>query len=641
MENPTILVIDGDAKNLQILRESLEASGFTVLTCSNGNDAWDVIHSQNLDIILSEIDLPGLNGLQLLRKLQEDPVGATIPLIFLTNRRDLEDRIKSLRVGVKDYMIKPLHVKEVIARVQMILKRISRVKNEEGDSSKKVLGRLEETTVEELIEKFGVDKSTGVLNLYDHNNRSGDIYFREGAVVNATLGNFKAEKAVYQMMPWKKGHYIMTFKDINVADEISISNLGLLLQGFKRIQERNKLITKIPALETVLVKTHIFQQIIKKRSVSTDALKFISLFDGKRAISDIITDSNYDDLKTLERIVKLYQQGFVQEKIMPEKTELEESPEAIERELEKQAETEEIQEPEKTRTEAQVDEELEEASVPESLEDEIEVEESPVSSEEEPTDVETESTTPPDLDYVARSARSKEPQVPVDEPKQEEEASELHAVNNGQSQTEHYRSEDISLRQNGLMPIFQNLLRQSGSKEGHLVVISDSKDGRRQLISKLTNDQYTTKSIDSDGASLEFAKVEVATDLTINIIGLSSERKFLHLLEQLSSPLIGYIVIVSDDNYAKLGYIGYLINYLKLHLRANYIVAVCRGEDKRKMSLEFIRNSLRLEESEQLIEFEPCQNESIKHLISQLIPPASTSGTLIHSKRFIQVPETP
>ncbi|MGH7492242.1 MAG: response regulator [bacterium] len=311
MENPTILVADGDPKNLQILRENLESSGFEVIVASDGLQAWQKISAGLPDLILSEVNLPQLDGFQLLEKLKADPATSAIPLMFLTNRRELQDRVRSLRGGVKDYMIKPLHVKEVLARIRMILRRMERLKEDEVETSHKLVGRLEEFSPVDLIESFGVERKTGMLTLRNENNRSGEIYFREGAVVNASLGNLKAEKAVYQMLPWKHGHFTMIFKELNVTDEISVSNLGLLLQGFKRMEERERLFKLLPSPETIFLTTETFRSIVTKRELAPEVSKFISLIDGRHDILQVIDESTYDDIKSLERLVKLYQQGFI------------------------------------------------------------------------------------------------------------------------------------------------------------------------------------------------------------------------------------------------------------------------------------------------------------------------------------------
>ncbi|RMD95351.1 MAG: response regulator, partial [Calditrichaeota bacterium] len=311
MDNPIILVVDADPKNLQILQEGLEAAGFSVITASDGQEAWEKIHVEQPDLVLSEVSLPHLDGFQLLEKLKQDPTTSSIPIMFLTNRREIQDRVRSLRGGVKDYMIKPLHVKEVIARIRMILRRLERVKNDDAEPGKKLVGRLEEYGVADLIENFGVERKSGVLVVYNENNRSGEIYFRHGAVVHATLGTLNAEKAVYQMLPWRKGHFTMTFKEVHVPDSISVSNLGLLLHGFKRMEERERLFKMLPSPETTFVVTDTFKKILAKKELSSDAAKFLTLIDGRRDIMQIIDDSTYDDLKALERLVKLYQQGFI------------------------------------------------------------------------------------------------------------------------------------------------------------------------------------------------------------------------------------------------------------------------------------------------------------------------------------------
>lgn len=311
MENPLILVADADPKNLQILRDSLEASGFSVVLAQDGPEAWDKIQAEQPDMILSEVNLPGIDGFALLEKCKESPLTAPIPIMFLTTQSDLQNRIRGLRGGVKDYMIKPLHVKEVIARVRMILRRTARSRNGENDTSRKMAGRLEEYSVIELIENFGAERRTGILRVFNENNRNGEIWFRNGAVVHATFGTLKAENAVYQMLPWKTGHFVMTFKEIEPMETVSISNFGLLLHGFKRIEQRERLFKQLPSPETTFVITERFQKILQRQELSQEARKFLALIDGRHDIMQIIDAGIYDDIRTLERLVKLYRQGLI------------------------------------------------------------------------------------------------------------------------------------------------------------------------------------------------------------------------------------------------------------------------------------------------------------------------------------------
>jgi len=318
MTNSLVLVADGDSKNLQILKENLEASGFVVITVPNGNKAWEEIQQTPPNLVLTEINLPGLTGYQLLERLQADPNTKSIPLIFLTNQREIQHRVRGFEMGAKDYLVKPLHVKEVIAHIRMVLRRLERRKTEQLETYMKFSGRLDQLNLADLIENFGVERKTGVLTL-SNGRRTGQVYFRDGAVVNASLGDIKQEPAIYRMLPWCRGYFNMVFKEIEVPDEISISNLGLLLHGVKRMEIRDKLLGQLSSPKTSFTITPTFKMLITKKRVNGEIASFVKLFDGKRVVEQIIEDSGLDDLVALKRIIRLYQQGFIKPTIPPEK----------------------------------------------------------------------------------------------------------------------------------------------------------------------------------------------------------------------------------------------------------------------------------------------------------------------------------
>lgn len=311
MNEQSILVADSDPKNLQILKENLEEGEFRVSTVTNGLQAWEVIKKSPPTLILSEVNLPGMSGLQLLEKLQGDESTAQIPLIFLTNRRELQDRVRSLKMGAKDYLVKPLHVKEVIAHIKMVLARLDRRRSEDNNSYFKIVGKLEELSIIELIESLGVERKTGILTITNGQKKSGQIFFKDGCVINAIQGDFRKEKAIFQMLSWSEGTFAMIFKDVTIPDEIAASNLGLLLHGLNRLEKREKFLQQLPAPETAFLPTLVFKRLLEKRTLSKELLKFVTLFDGLRSIHQIIDQSAFDELRTLELIVRLFKQGFI------------------------------------------------------------------------------------------------------------------------------------------------------------------------------------------------------------------------------------------------------------------------------------------------------------------------------------------
>lgn len=605
MNTATILVVDNDPKNLQILKESLEKANFSVTTVNNGIDAFGIIQSQRPDLVVCEVDIPGLDGFALQEKLHGDPTVAAIPIVFLTNQRNLENRIKGLRSGVKDYMIKPLHVKEVIARLKMILKRLERIRNEGAETNRNIVGRLEEKSVEDLVENYGQERCTGVLSVYDHNNLNGEIYFRDGTVVNARLGNFKAEKAVYQMLPWKRGHFVMTFKDVNVKDEITVSNLGLLLQGFKRMQQREELIKQLPSLQTVFVKTAIFEQILKKKRISADAEKFIALFDGRRAISNVLAESNYDDIKALEKITKLYQQGFIRpleigvaEKTPPEPFDTAaferdstsfpgpKEPPFQERPTPPHPNEHSVQIPE-----AKIDQKIE-VQIPQ--QGKVHREISEVAFE-------------PEEKIQEKPFHFKPVGPPVAEP----------AAVNGRPKPDERSVEKTETDE--LLAVCNDLFNKRSGVTGQLAIIGSDNEARKAMIATLTSRQVAAKS--SNERAIEIGKISTANNCTLEVIGLSTESKFLEMLHQMAETLIGYVVLIRGDNTANLGYAGYLINSLKQRLDAPHVVAVYQTTKNRSIPLDVVRYSLRMDESEQLVQIEVEDSHSVKHLLKQLKRP--------------------
>lgn len=680
MENSKVLVIDPDPKNLQILKETLETSGYDVATSGNGEEAWNILQMSKPDIIISEVDTPKLNGFQLLEKLQKDPSLSSVPLVFLTNRRNLEDRIRSLQTGVKDYMIKPLHVKEVMARVEMILRRIDRLKNEETESSRKAVGRLEEQSVESLLEGYGVEKKSGILSLYDNLNRNGEIYFRDGSVINARLGNFRAEKAIYQMLPWDRGHFIMTFKHVNVSDEITVSNLGLLLQGHKRLQERNSLLKQLPSLDTTFAKTAIFQKILKRKAVGEDAQNFIELFDGKRTLSEIISESTYDELKALERIIRMYDQGFIAgldqdgNSIVPPKPTRDFepikkslNPEVKEPKVEISYDTspepsdysegvanghvetsghEDVEEPppfefpqkeESSSLNGSIFKDIHkdknmQKDIAEDKENEPPQNSLDLNSEDHYTPPVENKPKSVDKNQEALNDIWKAPsKLGFDKPDSVPKVSPESAVKEEKTQiADSHISIPGTANNRDLLELCERLFDGHEAVNGKIVVVCGNNRCRAEFISTFTNGKFIQKNIGGGKNLLEIGKVITAQQKELEIIGISPERKFLQVLEEVESSLLAYIILIVGDTSNSLSYLGYLVKSLETKFKVPHVMAVYRPSDKKKIPLDFIRYSLKLDDDDQIVDVCIDDVDSIKHLLNQLIPPQNYAPVEMH-----------
>jgi DNA-binding response OmpR family regulator len=130
-KNPHILVVDDEATIRDVLRRYLEREGYSVSEAATGSDALDAIHETSPDLVVLDLMLPGIDGLTLARRLKvEHPV----PIVMLTAKGELEDRIEGLELGADDYIVKPFSPKELTLRVNAVLRRVTEGTVRSGDA---------------------------------------------------------------------------------------------------------------------------------------------------------------------------------------------------------------------------------------------------------------------------------------------------------------------------------------------------------------------------------------------------------------------------------------------------------------------------------------------------------------------------
>lgn len=136
-----LLVVEDEVKAGQYLQKGLTESGFTVDLCYDGVDGLYHATSQPYDLIVLDIMLPKLNGWQVLQTLRSSDI--TIPVIFLTAKDQIDDRVKGLESGANDYIVKPYAFAELLARIQNALRNSSTKQVHTNDVSTIVIADLE------------------------------------------------------------------------------------------------------------------------------------------------------------------------------------------------------------------------------------------------------------------------------------------------------------------------------------------------------------------------------------------------------------------------------------------------------------------------------------------------------------------
>jgi heavy metal response regulator len=115
-----ILIVEDEAKTADYLRKGLGESGYLIETAANGLDGLHLVQESDFDLIILDVMLPGLDGWQLLQVIRRK---SQTPVLFLTARDAVEDRVKGLELGADDYLVKPFSWAELLARVRTLLRR--------------------------------------------------------------------------------------------------------------------------------------------------------------------------------------------------------------------------------------------------------------------------------------------------------------------------------------------------------------------------------------------------------------------------------------------------------------------------------------------------------------------------------------
>ncbi|HEV8316343.1 MAG TPA: response regulator transcription factor [Vicinamibacterales bacterium] len=116
-----ILVVDDEARIAEICRDYLQRAGFKVITASSGEDALSLARARRPDLIVLDLRLPGMDGLDVTRALRKQ---SNVPIIMLTARVEESDKLIGLELGADDYLTKPFSPRELVARVRAVFRRI-------------------------------------------------------------------------------------------------------------------------------------------------------------------------------------------------------------------------------------------------------------------------------------------------------------------------------------------------------------------------------------------------------------------------------------------------------------------------------------------------------------------------------------
>ncbi len=202
-----VLIIDDSPLVRELLRDAFQAEGFRVMEAATGEDALKLAWKDPPDLIIADIKMPGIDGWEVCRQIRKHPYTSFIPFIFLTEKREVSDRIKGLEMGADDYVTKPFEPEELLARARAIFHRMLKREEEKIIQAKGLRGSTQMMELSDLLQLFGINSKTGILKISHPSGGVGRIGFVAGKLTSSQFGNLKGVKAIHRLIRWEEANF--------------------------------------------------------------------------------------------------------------------------------------------------------------------------------------------------------------------------------------------------------------------------------------------------------------------------------------------------------------------------------------------------------------------------------------------------
>lgn len=232
------LVADPDAAARKAVASCLVGHGFTVYEAASGEDALRLAVARRPWLLVTEAQLRDESGIDFCRSVRAHSLLRRTPVVFLSARDDCESRHQALRAGADDYLVKPAPSRELLVRLELVLRRFTAEVG--GDEPWAGLrGAVELMGAPAVLQLCNLNRLTGVL-VARRGSQSLRIAFRRGQIVSATGPDHRGAEVVYAFIAWPQGQFEFDRGALAEGQPMSDDFNELLLEGCRRLDERRR-----------------------------------------------------------------------------------------------------------------------------------------------------------------------------------------------------------------------------------------------------------------------------------------------------------------------------------------------------------------------------------------------------------------
>lgn len=304
-----ILIVDSDEQVTAVLELKLKKENYDVRTLSGSVNALKTLKEFKPHLIISEMVLPELSGVDFLKRVKMNPETKNIPFIFLSSSRVVEDKILAHEMGAEAFFMKPVLIKVLINRINDFFEQAKF--NELLDlskGSKDFKGDLSSISVIDVLNIIAENSSSGVVLFTSSTGDEAKVFFSNGSVLRVETkdgDNKNGTDELFRLLSWLDGNFVINYKDVSVQRNVRIPHDRLVVKAADWLDDYTSELSEMPPLDSKLyVDFGQFMNTINKFPDKVSGIIRAIGPDGGK-LSEVIEKTDLDRRLTVEYLKQL------------------------------------------------------------------------------------------------------------------------------------------------------------------------------------------------------------------------------------------------------------------------------------------------------------------------------------------------